>query len=128
MGGFLYESISASGDILGNGDRFSLLAIILVIIYLTVVPRNTPPRPEVAKKENKVNSLGGFMKSLPYFFHVFVFIPLALVTLFSTSRSMAQPRQDMIYVSAEQITEGAKTETFLRRSAKSTPLFSRLGA
>ena len=110
MGGFLYESISASGDILGNGDRFSLLAIILVIIYLTVVPRNTPPRPEVAKKENKVNSLGGFMKSLPYFFHVFVFIPLALVTLFSTSRSMAQPRQDMIYVSAEQITEGAKTE------------------
>ena len=50
------------------------------------------------------------MKSLPYHFYVFVFIPFALVTLFPASRSMAQLRQDMIYVSGEQITAGAKKE------------------
>ena len=50
------------------------------------------------------------MKSLSYLFYVFVFIPFALVTLCPANLSMAQLRQDMIYVSGEQITEGAKKE------------------
>src|SRR6266498_6123650 len=39
-----------------------------------------------------------------------VFILFAVVTLCPASRSMAQPTLDMIYVSSEQITEGAKKE------------------
>jgi ABC-type Fe3+ transport system substrate-binding protein len=50
------------------------------------------------------------MKSLLYLFYVFVFIPFASVTLFPGSRSVAQLREDMIYVSADQIIDGAKKE------------------
>jgi iron(III) transport system substrate-binding protein len=50
------------------------------------------------------------MKSLPHLFHAFIFIQFALVTLFPANRSMAQVKQEMIYVSAEQITAGAKKE------------------
>ena len=50
------------------------------------------------------------MKSLFRLFHAFVFIQFALVTLFPANRSMAQLKQEMIYVPGEQITEGAKKE------------------
>jgi iron(III) transport system substrate-binding protein len=50
------------------------------------------------------------MKSLAYLFHVFVFIQFALIAMFPANRSMAQLGQDMLYVSSEQITEGAKKE------------------
>jgi iron(III) transport system substrate-binding protein len=40
----------------------------------------------------------------------FVFLPFAFVTLFPANRSLAQPREEMIYVSGEQIAEGAKKE------------------
>jgi ABC-type Fe3+ transport system substrate-binding protein len=50
------------------------------------------------------------MKSLPYRFYVFVFILPTLVMLFPATRSMAQLNREMIYVSGEQITEGAKKE------------------
>jgi iron(III) transport system substrate-binding protein len=50
------------------------------------------------------------MKSLPWLLYGFVFLPCAFVTLFPANRSLAQPRQEMIYVSGEQIAEGAKKE------------------
>jgi len=49
------------------------------------------------------------MKSLPYLFYVFA-SAFAFVTLLDANRSMAQLTQDIIYISGEQITEGAKKE------------------
>jgi ABC-type Fe3+ transport system substrate-binding protein len=50
------------------------------------------------------------MKSLPHLFHGLIFFALAFVMLFPANRSIAQLKQEPTYVSAAQITEGAKRE------------------